>query len=145
MVSALLVLSLLIGVSGEAGEKGGKGDEKRIQGTWTVVSMEQSGKKASDEEVKDAQITFAADGKLTAMHMGKVMEGTYKLNPDKKPRQMDVTFSKGGKEETHKAIYEFEKGTLKICGAETGDARPKEFTTKEGDKRLLMVLRRVKK
>ncbi len=143
-MSAVLVLSLLACVGSEAGDKGVKGDEKRILGTWALVSMEKGGKKAPDEETKDAQLTFGPDGKLTIQHKGKAMEGTYKLMPDKKPRQMDVTLKEGGKEELHKAIYLLEKDSLKICGAETGEARPTEFATKEGEKTLLLVLKRVK-
>jgi uncharacterized protein (TIGR03067 family) len=141
-VSAALVLSLLVSVGSEAGDKGGKGDEKRIQGTWTVVSMEMAGKKASDEEIKDASLTFGPDGKLTINHMGKVIDGTYKLIPNKKPGQMDVTLKEGGEEKLHKAIYLLEKDSLKICGADTGEARPTEFATKEGMMTLLLVLKR---
>ncbi len=142
---AVLALSLLVCVGSEAGDKAGKGDEKRIQGTWTVASMEKGGKKAPEEEIKDAQITFGPDGKLTVKHMDKMMDGSYKLHPGKKPRQIDVTLNEGGMDKLHKAIYRLEKGTLTICGADTGQDRPTEFATKEGEKTLLMVLKREKK
>jgi uncharacterized protein (TIGR03067 family) len=146
MVSAaVVVVSLLACVGSQAGDKGAKGDEQRLQGSWAVVSMEKGGKKEADEQVKDAQLVFGRDGKLTLKHDGKEMEARYKLIPGKKPRQMDVILKEAGKEELHKAIYALEKDSLKICGADTGEARPIEFTAREGEKTLLIILKRVPK
>src|SRR5262245_55392541 len=92
------------GAAGNPGGKAGKKDEDKVQGTWSVVSGEKEGKKVPEGEFKDFKVTFGAGGKLTASHDGKDVEATYKLDPAKKPRQIDVTISEGGMDQLFKGI-----------------------------------------
>jgi uncharacterized protein (TIGR03067 family) len=145
VVLALTVVGLLagLGAAGTAGEK--KKDEDVIQGTWLPVSGEKEGKQAPEDELKEVKVTFAPDGKLKVNAKGKDMEGTYKLDPSKKPRHIDLTVDEGGKELSLKGIYELKKDSLKVCVAEPGGERPTEFATKEGVQTMLIMFKREKK
>jgi uncharacterized protein (TIGR03067 family) len=148
MMLAVLTVGLLfaVGANGNAGEKAGKKDEERIQGTWSVVSGEKSGEKASEDEIKDVTITFAAEGKVMVKGVkgNQEFEGSYKLDPSKKPKEMDLKLNIGGKEESLKGIYLLEKNSLKLCVAAPPGERPTEFATAAGSMSMLLVLKREK-
>jgi RNA polymerase sigma factor (sigma-70 family) len=119
-------------------------DEEKIVGTWGYVSVEVGGKKVAEEDVKEAEMIYTAEGTFTA-DRGKGMkrEGTYKLDPAKKPKEITTTNGEG---RTHSGIYKLDGDTLTICiPEEAGAERPTEFATKEGTKVLLVVLKREKK
>jgi uncharacterized protein (TIGR03067 family) len=146
VVLAVLTVGLLFGVgaTGNAGEKAGKKDEERLQGTWSVVSGEKSGEKAPEDEIKDVTITFDAGGKVMVKGLkgNQEFEGSYKLNPSKKPREVDLTLNIAGKEEALKGIYLLEKDSLKLCVAAPPGERPTEFATAAGSNSMLIVLKR---
>jgi RNA polymerase sigma-70 factor (ECF subfamily) len=117
-------------------------DEEKIVGTWAYVSVEIGGQKVS-EEVNEAKMIFAAQGKFTATVKGKRIAGTYKLDPAKKPKEITTTNDEG---KTHNGIYKLDGDALTICMHEdNGAERPTEFATKEGAKVILVVLKREKK
>jgi uncharacterized protein (TIGR03067 family) len=116
-----------------------KSDKDKLQGTWLMVSGERAGKALPPEFAKDAKVVFAGD-KLTLKNKDFMLEGTFKLDPGKKPKEIDVDFN--GK--PGKGIYQLEGDTLKIAHGETGDPRPKDFTTKEGDQVTVVVFKREK-
>jgi RNA polymerase sigma factor (sigma-70 family) len=118
-------------------------DQQKILGTWAYVSVEVKGEKRPEEEVKEAKLIFAPEGKFTAMSKGKEMGGTYKLDPAKKPKEITTTNDDG---KTHLGIYELDGDTLTICmHQEDGADRPTEFATKADTKVVLVVLKREKK
>ena|SRR6516162_6780189 len=145
--SALFVTALILAVfsylatTGESKEKGGGKDKKAIQGTWT-------GSKGD----KKAQLTFEGN-KFTFEFGGKSASGTFTIDPAKKPKQIDVTVTKGNDEtkkyegKTSKGIYELNGGKLKWLASEPGaEDRPEAFP-KEADKAkgLYLILERAKK
>ena len=145
--SALFVTALILAVfsylatTGESKEKGGGKDKKAIQGTWT-------GSKGD----KKAQLTFEGN-KFTFEFGGKSASGTFTIDPAKKPKQIDVTVTKGDDEtkkyegKTSKGIYELDGDKLKWLASEPGaEDRPEAFP-KEADKAkgLYLILERAKK
>jgi uncharacterized protein (TIGR03067 family) len=120
-------------------EKKGKTDQDAIQGKWVLASGEKEGEKAPPEIVGKVFITFTGD-KL-AVSFGENKEGTFKLDPSKKPKAIDL--SVGGK--NIRGIYKLEGDTFTICANEPDkDGRPGEFKTGPGSGTVLMVLKRVK-
>jgi uncharacterized protein (TIGR03067 family) len=132
----VLTVGLLFGVA-TAGEDAKKA-LKKFEGTWSVVSVEKDGKKAPEGEISDVQCVFSGEN-LSFKKGDKTKEGTIKIDPSKKPAHIDITHD--GK--TAMGIYSFTKDELKLCISET--ERPTEFTTKEGTKTTLIVLKREKK
>jgi uncharacterized protein (TIGR03067 family) len=140
--TAVVVVALLVGVvAAKPDDK--KKDEDKIQGTWQAVSMERSGKKAPDEDVKVFKIVFGPDGKLTVNTPKKEVKGTYQLDATKKVKEITL---KGEDGKTIQAIYKLDGDELTICGVEDGEGdRPTEFTTKADNKSHLLVFKREKK
>jgi len=135
-VAALVGFCLVVG--GVAGQGDGKG-AKQIEGTWLVVSMEKGSKK-KDTEGENIRLVIRA-GKLTFQKGDDKQEGSYKVDPSKKPKHIDLTV----REKEVKGIYEIKKDTLRICAAEEGDARPAEFKVAEDSRAIILTLRREKK
>jgi RNA polymerase sigma-70 factor (ECF subfamily) len=120
-----------------AGGDEAKTDRQKLQGSWAVVAVTENGREIAEDEVKarNAEIVFAGD-KLTVQIRGKAKEFTYRLDPARKPRHIDMV--EDGM--TSKGIYLLEKGTLKICMAKDNDERPAEFTAPSDSNRVLLVL-----
>ena len=136
-VAALVGFCLVVGAV--AGQGDGKG-AKEIDGAWTFVSAVKGGKK-KDFDGEPIRIVFKA-GKMTIDKGGDTKNGSYKIDPAKKPKQIDLVF---GEAKTAKGIYLFDGDTLKLCVQKEHDGeRPTEFVSKEGTQHLLIVLKRKK-
>jgi uncharacterized protein (TIGR03067 family) len=115
----------------------GKTDLSRIQGVWSVVSMEQGGKPSKLEK-----IVFMVDGKRACLQGsdGELQGGLY-LEPTAKPKSFDLAMST----KTIEGIYSLEGDILRLCydarGAEESK-RPGGFLTEKGSPQVLLVLKR---
>jgi uncharacterized protein (TIGR03067 family) len=100
------------------------GDKGKLQGTWTLVTLEYRGKLAMHGL---RRLTITSDKmKMTGQGMGNNDEGTYRLDTSGKLKHIDLT----GKDSTTKGIYKLEKTQL-IMAFSTGKAdRPKGFDAK---------------
>jgi RNA polymerase sigma factor (sigma-70 family) len=123
---------------GAAAEK--KTDKDRLLGTWIPVSVEEDGRKVPEDEVKakNFEMVFTAD-KVTVPRKDEAKEVGYKLDPGKKPKQIDLLIDEG---KTAKGIYLLDGDTLKLCFDKDYGDRPAKFDAKEGSKRILMVLKK---
>ena len=146
----LLVLSLafLVGVA-YADDKDKKSDLDKMKGTWKATSGEAGGIALPDEFLDKVTFTIKGD-KYTFKSPDEtgvetVEEGALKLDAAKKPAQMDINITKG-KDEGKKqyGIYELDGDTMKLCFTPPEEGRPKDFTTKEGSKNVVMVFKRQK-
>jgi RNA polymerase sigma factor (sigma-70 family) len=125
------------GAQAKAGQA--RTDKDRLQGTWVAVSAEKGGKAAPDEFLTSLKITFAGD-KITVRGGGDAKEGTFKLDPAKKPKEIDLMHE--GK--TAQGIYRLDGDKLTLCLDDADKGRPTEFKSKAGTGLVLMVLRREK-
>jgi uncharacterized protein (TIGR03067 family) len=122
-------------------DKKAKSDKDLLQGTW----IEQAGRKNKDgEEIPEEDrwtLVFEGD-KVTWTIKGKKHEGTFTLDPDRKPKEIDLTLAKP-RTLILNGIYEFKDGTLKTLWRENGrGSLPDKFDPKEG---VLVVLKKKKK
>jgi uncharacterized protein (TIGR03067 family) len=140
-----LVMALAVGLLLAADDA--KKDKEQLQGSWRPVSGEQGGK--IDQNAKEHLLIF--DGDTFTIKRGDqlLLKGTFTLDPSQSPKAIDMKITEGhgdsdkGKE-VH-GIYALDKDTLKWCTAEPGsNERPKEFTTKEGTRHLLVTLKKEK-
>jgi uncharacterized protein (TIGR03067 family) len=123
---ALAAAALLLTGLAVAGDT--KEDLKKLEGTW---KGEFEGKKFEMKMEKDKfTVTFSfGDNDI-------VFKGKIKIDPSKKPKEIDLTVEEGkdfqGK--TSQGIYEVDGDSLKWCANEPGmDTRPKAFPDKEGE------------
>jgi uncharacterized protein (TIGR03067 family) len=150
-VAVLAIVSLFAVVRSQADENAnGEAVAKDLQafkGTWRLSSKEVNGKKFSEEEIKDVIATNDGSGKFSVRRGDKALgEGTVKLDPTKKPKAIDVTFTEGERKgKTVLGIYEIDSDAFRVCVANPGDERPAEFSAKAGSGRTLIVYNRVKK
>jgi uncharacterized protein (TIGR03067 family) len=142
MKTKLAVLVLLgtalasasVAVGGDA-----KGELKKFEGTWAIESGQRGGKAMPAADAEKITFTFAA-GKFTQTYGDMEKEGTFNIDPGKKPPQIDMTLG----DKTVEGVYAFKGGKLTLCVAEKGQGRPAKFESPEGSKNILLVLKRVK-
>jgi uncharacterized protein (TIGR03067 family) len=138
-IALALVLSFASVVwSGDAKE----GDT--LQGTWLPSAAELGGQPFPDEVRKTIQLVIK-DDKYTVTVGKAVDQGTIKLNPSAKLKEMDITGTDGpNKGKTFLAIYERDGDTLRICYDLSGKSRPTELKTREGTQLFLVTYKREK-
>jgi uncharacterized protein (TIGR03067 family) len=134
-----LVLSFSLGARG-----GDAKDGDTIQGTWLPLTAELGGKMFPDEVCKTIKLVVK-DDKYTVTVGKEVDQGSVKLNPSAKPKEIDITGTDGpNKGRTILAIYERDGDTLRVCYDLTGKSRPTEFKTKAGTQLFLVTYKREK-
>jgi uncharacterized protein (TIGR03067 family) len=124
----------LVSVASASKDETPKKDVEAIQGTWSVFSIEEAGKEPP--KLEGLEMTFTADKVRFNLPAGGGRPQSYKLDPSKKPKALDL--------DKVPAIYELDGDNLKICVGEAGQERPAAFTTKSGTGKMLFVLKRKK-
>lgn len=140
-VGALLAVTLAV-FSARADDA--RDDLKALQGTWELVYFEGDGKEVKVRNGTKAIIT----GHKSVIKVGDkvIAAGTFKLDPRKKPKAVDMTYTQGrDKGKTFKGIYQLDGNKVKFCRAGSPeDERPNEFKTKGGSRAFVSVYRRAK-
>ena len=103
------------------------------------------------ENLKDGNVVLVARlviaGEAYSFRLGKSrLELTFKVDPSKKPRAIDLTVAEGPeKGKTYHGIYKLEGDTYTICrNVEPGKERPGEFVTRPDSGLMLVVWKRDK-
>ena len=118
-----------------------KKDLDKLQGKWTVASIDENGKAAPADEVARFEITIKGDLFSIKTKDEANKELTIKLDPSAKPATIDMK-PKDGKEKNVMGIYKLDGDTLTICATDENKERPKEFSATKGV--ALLVLKRAK-
>jgi uncharacterized protein (TIGR03067 family) len=124
-----------------------KKEMAKFQGNWKAVSILRNGEEGlPEEDLKKLLLTVEGDKRILKVDDNVVSRGTYKLDPTKKPKAIDITVAEGPLQgKTVVGIYEIDGDTQKICLALEGTERPKEFSSKADSGHLLQVFKREKK
>jgi uncharacterized protein (TIGR03067 family) len=119
-----------------------KKELQALMGTWRLISREVDGKKIGEEQFKGVILTHDAAGQFSVRHGGKVfVEATVRLDPIKKPKAIDVSFTGGeSKGKTVLGIYEIEGDTFRVCHARPEGERPTAFSTRARSGHTLIVI-----
>lgn len=149
----LLIVLFLCSASAHAADKAAD-EMKKLQGEWQVVEVQVKGKKLTkdnDPQTKDMQFVIK-DLIMTARSQssGAERKKTFKLDPSKSPKSIDITSLDGHeKGQTAACIYKLEKDRLTICVPYFPPAdpskRPTEFKAGADDGMMPLVLERVPK
>jgi len=127
-----------------------KGDFGKLEGTWSTVSLVNDGKTLVDEKAPPKEGPAAKlvyhDNKWSIKVGDKVVAGgTFKIDADKKPKEIDIFDESGVKnEKTKLGIYQIDGDTYKYCLAPAGKPRPTEFASKAGSGNTLSIMKREK-
>jgi uncharacterized protein (TIGR03067 family) len=113
-------------------------DQQKLQGKWNIESFEYNGNpvefmKEAVREFKDARYSLIPK-------MGDMIEGSIKLDADKKPKEIDLEVN--GR--TLKGIYDLDGDVLKLSYSLTGGERPTEFISKADSGTTLIIHKRAK-
>jgi uncharacterized protein (TIGR03067 family) len=123
-------------------------DVELLQGTWRLVGYEALGKKAAGADVDKLAVTLTVQGdRYVDKSENKVAEeGTFKLQPDKNPAQIDIHIESGpDKGKLQLGIYKLAGDTLTFAIAPAGNkTRPGSFSTQLESKYNIQVFKRVK-
>jgi uncharacterized protein (TIGR03067 family) len=148
-VSLLIVVTAsLVAVPDKAPKKAPVQKEmKKLEGTWTVASMESRGRKrtAAMIERMNYRMTVKGDTYSWEVRNRKTIGATIKLDTKKNPKTMDLLVTEGTlKGQTMRAIYTLDGDTLKICYGPAGGKRPTAFAAPAGSTEVLMVLKKAR-
>jgi uncharacterized protein (TIGR03067 family) len=142
----LLILTVGLLLAADANDDDAKKDLEKFQGNWTLISAERDGKKTPQEEAKKLKLTIQGNKFVLQKDSVVISEGTFSLDPAKKPKEIDETITVGpNKGKVFLAIYEIDDQHHKICFAAAGKERPTAFSSKPGSGYLLQVWKRDRK
>jgi len=116
-----------------------KGDLKKLQGTWHILTLEVEGQKYPPGNSR-----IAIEGeRFVSLNMGAEYEGSVSVDETQKPPTFDLVFDKGP-EAGNKSlgIYELKGDSWRICLGLAGKSRPKKFAAEAGTGHALEVLER---
>jgi uncharacterized protein (TIGR03067 family) len=123
---------------------------KKLQGNWQVTEVEARGKKAGrdDPEIKSMRFVIKGDElSVGSADGGATRQKTFKVDPTKSPREIDLTSLDGQEKDTTAAcIYKLDGDRLTICMpyfTKDPSTRPKEFKAGADDGFMVITLERV--
>ncbi len=135
----------------------GNKDLESLAGTWNIDTMGWGNNSVPKELMKGYKFVFAGNeltweaalsmmgrgGKITANDGAFPCD--FKIDPSKKPKEIDITLHQKQVDHTFLGIYEIEGDALKVCYyvRETG-RRPTEFSSKDEPKIGFITLTRAK-
>src|SRR5437763_2873278 len=139
----LLVVMAGLVLSGDPPADEVKKELEKFQGTWKFVSYEVEGTKLSEDALKEFRLIIKGD-KFTMNEGKNSFGGTFKIDPSKKPKTIDVQFTEGPqKGQNLMGIYQLEGDTYRICVDTVSKGRPSEFVGRRGSGYALEVYQRV--
>jgi uncharacterized protein (TIGR03067 family) len=118
---------------------------RKFQGTWELVRLEVDGKTFLDSEAARGITATFRGNRLTIKWPDVVQQGTFTLDPTKRPKHFDVEFKGRGR---CRGIYDLGREGLNVgYRAEEDGKRPTGFGTRTGTIRpsVLLALKRKSK
>jgi uncharacterized protein (TIGR03067 family) len=100
-----------------------------LEGKWAVIAMEdEGGKHASPQEIGGMSWSVSGNLIIGTNPGGSTGKMSFKLDPDKFPKAIDVTAIDGNRKgETDRGIYSLEDKRLRICFSTQKTDRPTEL------------------
>ena len=145
MHSYLALGSLMIAAAATA-DDGNQQEVSKLAGTWTCTAATNDGKPLPEETVKSLKLTLTEAGGYKTELAGQVLfDSTFKIDPGKQPRQIDMIATEGeNKGKAGLGIYRLEGDVLTLCYTMPGKDRPKDFQSTAGSAAILAVWSRIK-
>jgi uncharacterized protein (TIGR03067 family) len=133
-----------------AAGKAGAIDAKALAGTWEPTMNQRGGNVEPEEQTKRHRLVFDGQKFSVTRDGEKLIAGTWTVNNDAKPAQIDMKIEDSQNEEdkgkTVLGIIEVTGDGMKWCtGGPRSTVRPTEFASEEGSRDMFVVLKREKK
>jgi uncharacterized protein (TIGR03067 family) len=129
--------------AGDSADKAAQEDLKKLEGTWNYVSVDLAGKKLPDDIVSTGTLTIKGNTYTTKLFGQVTDEGTFKVDPTKKPKTWDKVSNKI-KDAKIAGVYQLDGDMLKYCESPAGMERPKDIDSKKGTLDSTATLKRKK-
>lgn len=103
-------------------------DLASLQGTWIMTELEVNGQTVPEEKIKGTTLTIR-DDKYIVKVKKSTHETTFKIDPTKTPRAIDMFFPDGPNlPKLSKGVYELDGDTFKLCRHQMpGEDRPTQI------------------
>jgi uncharacterized protein (TIGR03067 family) len=122
-----------------------KSDLAQLQGEWYMVSGTADGFPIPDAMLENSKRVCKGDEITVIVGGGLIMKAKITIDVTKSPKTIDYDITDGpNKGKKQAGIYELNGDTFKACFAAPGAERPRDFTSKSGDKRTSTVWKRAK-
>ena len=143
--SLLVLAGFVLLVAAEPARDAAAVDLKKLQGTWRMDELEINGQQVPEEKRKDT-ILVIKDDKYIIKIKDKTYETTFKLDPSKDPKEIDMFFPDGpNAPKVSKGIYRLDGDTFRLCRAQApGHDRPRDFATTADSGLFVVVWKRQK-
>lgn len=117
--------------------------DEKLYGTWTLTAAELKGMALPNPDAAELTIVISKDGKAVMKTKEKTTDATYKVDPAKTPKEIDIIPpASDASKPTLKCVYEVDGDTLKICIPISGPT--KRPTAVDGKENMLWTLKRQK-
>jgi uncharacterized protein (TIGR03067 family) len=140
LIGTVVILALAVPIA-RADEK----DAKKLEGTYDLVAVIVGGK-ADDKKKDSVGAVVIKDGEIIIKEGKRDDNAKFTVDPSKNPAHMDITPDKGGKVEKMLGIYETkdtDKGMeLNIAFSKDGKERPKDFKGEGKDDIVIKLFRK---
>jgi uncharacterized protein (TIGR03067 family) len=151
---SIALFAIVFLITADTPEEAVKKEKEKLKGTWVVQSFEVNGKPL--DALKGMSYVFDGDKLIVKRAKQNDREGSYKLDPSKEPKELDIiTPHPDGGKTTTRAVYILDGDELTICSGTTTTTtdsagkvtekigeRPKKVDAKSG---ALITLKREKK
>jgi len=147
MTRFLAAAALVFGLTAVAEEvpKDAKAELDKLSGTWKCVSIVRDGKEVPKADAEKVRLVVTGE-KYSLNEGGEEIEGTHKVDPTKKPKEIDAVRTKGpNKGETLRGVYQLSEDSFVVCFAAPGKDRPKELKAEGGPGLRVLAFKREKK
>jgi uncharacterized protein (TIGR03067 family) len=148
MARFLTVVALAFCLSATGDDKNpkdAKAELDKLTGTWKGVSVVREGKPIPKSEAEAVRLVVTGEKYMLTEGTDEI-EGTHKLDPTKKPKEIDAVRTKGpNKGEVLRGLYELTDDSFVVCFAAPGKDRPKELKAEGGPGLRVLTFKREKK
>jgi RNA polymerase sigma-70 factor (ECF subfamily) len=115
-------------------------DKERLQGGWIPVKAVANGRATGPDDKKIRRTTLLFEGEKVTL---ADMKGSYTLDPDQTPKQLDMVLTIKDQKETVQAIYEFDGDRLLVSWIYRRE-RPPDFETGKSEGVFIIYERKQK-
>ena len=145
MTRLLAVAVLTCGLAtAAADEKAEKAELEKFSGKWKGVTVTQDGKEMPKADAEAVRLTVAGE-KYTLKMGDQDIEGTHKLDPTKKPKQIGAVQTKVPQTgEKMLPINELEGDSFNVCFAAPSKGRPTGSKSTAGSGQRVLTFKRDK-